>query len=836
MPPRTELLGVTRAESTDLERVLYETISTALPQLSGNSLRLGLQLHNSPKRRNVRSTDRSQPDELLHTNQHDAKPTLASPSGSTNNKFANTASMRQMTAYDCSDMLDVTAIEASHVMNCPMDTHPEDHLQSSTPTSFQIVQSTGFYRSTALRFKKVKYTIPQYCTTHSHMTMSIELMRMGQHLRVDQETMRKLRTYNKYYPVFPEMKHIQEIAENTTVYFSYTTVGYTHIEGNDYNCQGGNALFKATNENLPRDHPGFVLYNAEAITLQRVEVAISENGEVTDINKRQTLTCKPTKKDFFTYCYNSDNESYYIEKPDKCHSQLLRKVQGLIHTFPDKKIFTSTDNSMTHFVIGKPLPLCGVMAYATDFQDLFLIKPDLNGTAFQTPILASMNHYTYFNSKMKFLYKQTVDYALTLYQLASQDACISVRTEATIRYSTLAAQQHALNSGTTIRLDDNIFATPNGEVYYRYTCRPIQVTALDSKSCFQALPIQLTPEDQAIFESNTNFEHSLPDISHMSPQQRREERRGSMANTKIYRYFLEPITHRVITASPTVPCSPMESQWKNSENSWIAAGPFIHRPPVKPRTKPGWFHRNESDSYLKPKDYDFNEGGLYDAEQKAKANYFLTSKPRQEETLNVISNSLSGNSQNGPDYDGPVLSVNNLLEALGVSTAWAVLLWFMYSYGQFCTIVVTIYATAKAIGWSIGIRHRYKLLMKYNPRLRWYNYELLCPLFIPSLMTTFAPPEPKQKQTRFRMPTLHRSRSLVSQSSGRYHRAPSVDTVPLSPSNNRSENALNTQDNAQVSINSASRTVQYENKYMQIPGSHEITDPNAPTAHSSTRV
>ena len=84
-------------------------------------------------------------------------------------------------------------------------------------------------------------------------------------------------------------------------------------------------------------------------------------------------------------------------------------------------------------------------------------------------------------------------FAKNLYFLAQHDLCISQQATSSIRYAHAAAQQESLNQGTTIRLGDNIFATPSGEAYYRFVCRPINVTAINADTCFGAIPVELSP-------------------------------------------------------------------------------------------------------------------------------------------------------------------------------------------------------------------------------------------------------------------------------------------------------------------------------------------------------
>ena len=81
---------------------------------------------------------------------------------------------KTMIAYDCSDPLQTTAIKTTHMIDCPMANQTPD--LNTRNVSLTLLQTTGFYKSTAFRFRRVRSAIPMYCTTHSHQTMAIELL------------------------------------------------------------------------------------------------------------------------------------------------------------------------------------------------------------------------------------------------------------------------------------------------------------------------------------------------------------------------------------------------------------------------------------------------------------------------------------------------------------------------------------------------------------------------------------------------------------------------------------------------------------------------------------
>jgi hypothetical protein len=73
---------------------------------------------------------------------------------------------------------------------------------------------------------------------------------------------------------------------------------------------------------------------------------------------------------------------------------------------------------------------------------------------------------------------------------------------------------------------------PGGEAWRRYTCRPIQVQARNKGHCYDALPIDLAPED--------------------ANRVRKAEGAG---RNKTSPFFLTPGSQVVVTKAGEVPCA-----------------------------------------------------------------------------------------------------------------------------------------------------------------------------------------------------------------------------------------------------------------------------------------
>ena len=229
-------------------------------------------------------------------------------------------SFRTFQAYDCSDPQETTAVRSNHFFECPITPDP-NLTHNITNITLTVLQTTGFYQTSAFRLTRIKTQIPMYCTTHSHQTMAIELLSVGVPLIISKDDMTKLARTHVFSPIPTENV---TILHNSTKVISYTKYGYTNALSNDYNCQGGSVYFKAKNHQDVREHPGILLYTAERYVFQEIPIAISESGQVTDLDKKVALDCD--KPDIYikfpSYCTSHYQDTYFIKKPQfDCHIQ-----------------------------------------------------------------------------------------------------------------------------------------------------------------------------------------------------------------------------------------------------------------------------------------------------------------------------------------------------------------------------------------------------------------------------------------------------------------------------------------------------------------------------------
>ena len=713
-------------------------------------------------------------------------------------------SIAQFKAYDCSEPQQIQPVQMSHILNCPLPhgKTADQHFQRSVPANYQILQSSGFRPTWAHKVHLVRSEIPLLCAMNSHHALGVEGLEFSRPHRLSFLQLSRLLDTWRYSPSdsvnpFKEMR----IQENTTYHFSYVATGSVHSENNnDYNCVGAKRHFKALNQNTAQDHFGWLVYRYEQLAIERVPVAISETGSVTDLSTNEVLSCHSRANSADPdFCTDTSLAAYRVHPPPNCDSILLRQVQGEVHYFTDEndttiRIFTSTDGSMTHFTLGKQLTLCGQIVHSTEYPDLFVL--DLASVHSLQPYRPadpkSISLTSYFNSKIAFAYKESVAFAKNLYFLAQHDLCISQQATSSIRYAHAAAQQESLNQGTTIRLGDNIFATPSGEAYYRFVCRPINVTAINADTCFGAIPVKLSSDDDHFYRKATGLPLQVPGVLNMTSQERREVLFGTVDTTKKYQYFLEPLTHRLITAAPSQPCSPLPALWLNALGDWISASPSIKRPLQIPSEEMGWITRSRDDPALRHKTFNWAKGGNFDLTELSTLNSYLLNKPDEREMLHVIAQIIRHGADLRFENDGPVIGISPLLTAAGYSTLAQCYAWFCYSFKTVAWTFFYCYVILKGIGWIWGLKTRHDIIceeLPLTPRPSWAYYRYL---FYPSTMerairrrdrllpggnSSSSPPGGTPSlMNRFSTWTRRRHHSSGS---ARFHRATPVDEIRL---------------------------------------------------------
>ena len=135
--------------------------------------------------------------------------------------------------------------------------------------------------------------MPLLCAMNSHHALGVEGLEFSRPQRMSFLQLFRLLDTWRYSPIdsvnpFKELR----LQENTTYHFSYVATGSVHVENNnDYNCVGAKRHFKANNQQTAQDHFGWLVYRYEELSIERVPLAVSETGGITDLSTNEVLSC-----------------------------------------------------------------------------------------------------------------------------------------------------------------------------------------------------------------------------------------------------------------------------------------------------------------------------------------------------------------------------------------------------------------------------------------------------------------------------------------------------------------------------------------------------------------
>jgi hypothetical protein len=112
----------------------------------------------------------------------------------------------------------------------------------------------------------------------------------------------------------------------------------------------------------------------------------------------------------------------------------------------------------------------------------------------------------------------------------------------------LLAQQQAVLTNGIVSLGQGKFASPAGEAWALYTCRPVLVQGLDQNECYDGLPVRLPPDYEGIL-------------------------REQATNDTVY---LAPISQLLTTQGLELPCVPQFARhYQNVFGRWMASTPAL---------------------------------------------------------------------------------------------------------------------------------------------------------------------------------------------------------------------------------------------------------------------
>jgi hypothetical protein len=280
----------------------------------------------------------------------------------------------------------------------------------------------------------------------------------------------------------------------------------------------------------------------------------------------------------------------------QCRLHVIREAHGEEVAVKEKGetmwIF-GDDEQHLRLVVGEAVLKCGMVVHATNFPRLFLLRGNRQVVKdAQRPL---PDHE--FSATLHF--KQQAGWLVghfqgRLEQYVGQllyQRCEADRGQQELAYADLAARQVSHRDAEAIALGGGRFALPAGEAWRRYRCRPIQVQARNERTCYDALPVDLAPEDVNRIRS-----------AELDPQNHTGQ------------FFLAPGSRVVTTVAAEVPCSALLAPvYQNLQGRWVQATPALM--PSPPPTE----LQAATDSETGPPAFevmpDFATRGLYSPQQ-----------------------------------------------------------------------------------------------------------------------------------------------------------------------------------------------------------------------------
>lgn len=512
--------------------------------------------------------------------------------------------------HDCRQPVNITAVASGAPAEPdPCITEPNAVLQEKEATfallARENVQTLDGYRCTIRDTRTVSY-----CGNYDHSTPFAKFNYQNVPAAVSvRECSRMLRGE---YTDPRGTSHKIEVGKVNILH--YQSVGKTTATGNPINeieCVGDDFKVDGTT------YGDMIVDHNLAVTIEKVKLKYSD-GDLRAPDGLQ-LPCTPETQG----CETAESTFTWNYHAHRCELGLSRTVRGMVvqDKATGKRVFMSTDGSLTRLIMQQPVSICRQIVYSTNYDKLFLYQIDKSRmhmpfTREVSPDAVSIS--TYINNRDDYLYNYIIDQITNEMGSVLVDNC---RQQESQRRSTFFLRHH--NPGlANFHAGGDTYATSAGEVLYYYRCRPLVAIPARLERCYDALPVRF------------------------NEQTRKENPRVKLTGI----FFAEPLTHRLVTTAAEIPCSAQfPGKYEMIDGTWVKASPAIHATPMP--TKPPEFLAKKPQF---DRTIDWSKGGAYTQETMHNME-LLMEMPRRRDALGVKM-ALQSRFQ----YDTPHLSAHNL--------------------------------------------------------------------------------------------------------------------------------------------------------------------------------
>ena len=273
-----------------------------------------------------------------------------------------------MVGYDCSHPKDVSAVSSFIDDPCTQQFSEKDTVDVEKTTMFQILQYEDRRTIEAVRCTRWQSQSVYYCGNHDHAT---PLPSMSYHRRLSplkREECKKLKTLGKYKAGNGKEYSIPKDQHVTVSYYTHGNAApYTSWMGSQITCVG-DRLRVGT-----EDVDSMVVYRTEQVFFRDETIIEREDKSLVAFYDNIRLTCALTDG----WC-ESSLSTYVWDTPASGHCPLysVKHFQGqiLTSTANPGRVLTSTDKSLVRFVLKDKFPVCGQIAYCTNYKDLVIVE------------------------------------------------------------------------------------------------------------------------------------------------------------------------------------------------------------------------------------------------------------------------------------------------------------------------------------------------------------------------------------------------------------------------------------------------------------------------------
>ena len=485
--------------------------------------------------------------------------------------------------HDCSVPYNLTAVTIEHSFSC----NEGDLKREQVKKEFVLLQEAVRTRITVRECVASYSRLNHVCAGAGHSSLNAYECAINEPYDLSVEECRRAHRMGMFVRPHQSPHWYEEkggksmparLHKNETTYFQWQRAGklYTN-DDQDVHCYGSWWTFEKEfkcNGHDCKNHHSVVTDFMEFSVFEREAFMYRDNEGIERImvdHNQLVLPCPTTGG----HCTIQKGGGVYLwDRPsdrDSCPFYKLRDTVGVDVTTPGEEGITylSTDDTMIRIrKQGRPIMRCGDLVYPTEYPRLFLTEATSNPDFSRKLPLSEGSTFLYFNQKLQYIWGGIQDDLETAVLNMRTDNCKQDISNRFREYASRAAEQRSVVDGDTVYIGGHRYGTAEGEVWWVYSCRPLFMVARPTPgTCYDALPVRLSNDDLKRRMANERRRMATEEIIITDA----EVELAQNGTTGQYGYFMEPKTHRLLTAAATTICTgQMPPMYQNAQGRWLA--------------------------------------------------------------------------------------------------------------------------------------------------------------------------------------------------------------------------------------------------------------------------